>query len=116
MSESLTSEAARYRRKLREVEAERDRLAAQVEQLQRGIVEGLLEVEVVGIDALSATGAELAALLDDNGLPDTHKVRQAAQDARAALGIPGPLYVPQEGRWTPLTPRRTFPDAFKEKR
>ena len=39
MSESLTSEAARYRRKLREVEAERDRLAAQVEQLHAPLVD-----------------------------------------------------------------------------
>lgn len=108
MSES-SDEAARYRRRLREVEAERDRLAAQVEHLQRGIVEGLLDMEAVGLDALTATGSELADLLDDNGLPDAHKVRQAAQDARVALGIPGPLYVPAEG---PI-PARGRPGGFK---
>lgn len=116
MSESPTTEAARYRRRLREVEAERDRLAAHVEHLQRGIIEQLLEAERVGIDALTATGATLDGLLDGDGLPDPHKVRQAAQTARMTLGVPGPLYVPQEGALPPRTSTRTFLNAFKETR
>lgn len=73
-------EAARYRRRLRETEGERDRLGAALEQYQR------LEVERIassGPDALAEGGdlwqggADLAELVDEDGQVDPEKVRTA---------------------------------------
>lgn len=94
-------EAAKYRRRLRSAEAERDRLAGQVESLQRAAVERLATADKLRPAALWASGAELADLLGDDGTVDTSKVSDAIEAARQQLGIPTPPsgnYVRGEGR------------------
>ncbi|MBF6233955.1 hypothetical protein [Nocardia farcinica] len=93
-------EAAKYRRRLRETETERDALAARVEALQRAEVERIASAGQVKPAALWASGAELAGLVREDGTVDPDKVDQALTAARESLGIPEPrgrLVVPREG-------------------
>src|SRR5690606_20161516 len=67
-------EAAKYRRRLREVEAERDRLAGQVEALQRGVIERLCSEKFkLKPEALWAAGYTVADLVDEGGRPEDPK-------------------------------------------
>lgn len=91
-------EAAKYRRRLREAETERDRLAGQVESLQRAEVERLATVDGLRPAALWASGVELADLLTDDGTVDASKVSVAIAGARESLGIPTPAHNTKEGR------------------
>lgn len=95
-------EAAKYRRRLRAAEAERDRLAGQVESLQRAEVDRLAAGADLRPAALWASGPELADLLTENGTVDQAKVFAAVAVAREQLGIPNPPprrnYVKGEGR------------------
>lgn len=97
-------EAAKYRRKLREVEAERDRLAEQVESLQRAEIERLSYAEhrVKGA-ALWAGGYKVSDLIGEDGRPDESKVAAAAADVAERFGIDqrGGVYVPAEGKTPP---------------
>lgn len=101
-------EAAKYRRRLREVEAERDRLAEQVQALQRAEIERLSydEHRVKGA-ALWAGGYQVADLIGEDGRPDEAKVAAAAKDVAERFGIDqrGGVYVPAEGK-TPPDPLR----------
>lgn len=92
-------EAARYRRRLREAEAQRDQLAATVEALQRAAVERLAQADGLEPAALWA-GTELAGLLTDDGTVDAAKVSEAVDRVREQFGIPQPKrnHVPQEGQ------------------
>lgn len=109
------TEAARWRRKLREVEEHRDELASRVETMQREQVAQLLAREHVTADALWATGTRLGDLLDADGLPDPLKVKAAARQAAETLGIVTGLYVPAEGR-IPAPPKNSsFSAAFTPK-
>jgi hypothetical protein len=80
------AEAARYRRRLRQTETERDDLARRVEALQRQQIEALLAQEHVTPQALWAT-TQLADLVGDDGLVDPELVSAAASAAREELGI-----------------------------
>lgn len=106
-------EAARYRRRLREVEAERDRLAAQVQAMQRAEIErlSLAEYRVRG-EALWAAGYQVADLVDDEGRPDVAKVAAAAEEAAQRFGIRrielDGAYVPAEGKTPPVAPTVTW--------
>ncbi|WP_142391347.1 hypothetical protein [Mycobacterium sp. ENV421] len=94
-------EAAKYRRRLRDTEAERDALAARVEALQRAEVERQATVGGLKPAALWASGTELAGLLGDDGTVDESKVSAAIAGARESLGIPKPPggnYVKGEGQ------------------
>lgn len=100
-------EAAKYRRRLREAEAQRDQLAGQVEAMQRAEVERLATADGLKPAALWA-GAELAGLLADDGTVDGAKVSAAIEAAREQLGIPAPPVgprVPNEGR-SPVRPAK----------
>lgn len=102
-------EAAKYRRRLREVEAERDRLAEQVEALQRAEIERLSYTEhrVKGA-AIWAGGYTVSDLIGEDGRPDETKVAAAAKDVAERFGIDqrgGGVYVPSEGK-TPPDPLR----------
>ncbi|GLC02571.1 hypothetical protein [Mycobacterium kiyosense] len=109
-------EAARYRRRLRDVEAERDTLKATVAALQRAEVDRL----AVGADlrpaALWASGLELADVLGDDGTVDQGKVSTAIAAARETLGIPNPPprgnVVKGEGRSLGRPPKRSGRDAM----
>jgi hypothetical protein len=81
-------EAAKYRRQLREAEAQRDTNAARVESLQRAAIDRIATDERIKPAAMWAAGATLADLLDDDGMPDVSKVRAAVAHARETLGVP----------------------------
>lgn len=110
-TEPTGSEAAKYRRRLRDTEKERDELAARVEAMQRQQVETLLSRERMTPKALWAV-TELADVLTDDGLVDPVKVKAAAQAARKELGIDAGLYVAAEGK-VPKPAGNTFTTAFK---
>lgn len=91
-------EAAKYRRRLREAETERDQLAERIGSLQRAEVERLAAVDGLRPAALWASGAELDDLLGDDGTVDAAKVSEAIGAAREQLGIPKPAHNTKEGR------------------
>lgn len=79
-------EAARYRRRLRETEADRDDLRARVERLQRAEVERYAG-ELVQPSAIWASGITLADTLDENGDVDPGRVVTAVDQAAQQLGL-----------------------------
>ncbi len=78
-SAKLRKEAARYRRSLRDTEAERDSLRDRLTTLQRAEVERIATADdgLARADDLWLSGLDLASLLDDDGNVDTIKVREA---------------------------------------
>lgn len=82
-------EAAKYRRRLRDVEAERDTLKATVESLQRAEVDRLATADGLKPAALWSS-AELTDLLAEDGTVDQGKVAAAISAARETLGIAPP--------------------------
>lgn len=108
-------EAAKYRRRLREAEAERDQLAERVESLQRAEVERAATADGLRPAALWASGVELANLLADDGTVDGPKVLAAIEASREELGIPAPPVgprVPREGRSPGRPPKPSGKDAM----
>lgn len=108
-------EAAKYRRRLREAENERDQLAGRVEALQRAEVDRLAKADGMRPAALWASGTELAGLLDDDGTVDAAKVTAAIEGAREQLGIPKPPVgprVPREGRSLGRPPKPSGKEAM----
>lgn len=81
------AEAARYRRKLRDAEAERDALAGRLEVLQRAEAERIAADHMTKPAALWAAGTELADLLAEDGTVDPQRVAQASIGAVDALGL-----------------------------
>jgi hypothetical protein len=77
-SGKLRKEAARYRRSLRDTEAERDSLRDRLTTLQRAEVERIATADdgLARADDLWLSGLDLASLLDDDGNVDAGKVRQ----------------------------------------
>ena len=93
-------EAAKYRKRLRDTEAERDRLADRLQTMQRAEAERLAGEHLTKGAALWIGGTELADVLDDDGLVDSDKVAARAEEVREEFGIRKPrsgLYVPAEG-------------------
>lgn len=92
---------ARYRVQLREAEAERDQLRANVEALQRAEVERIAGTQIQKPGALWSAEVQLADMLDDAGTVDPAKVKSAVSSARETLGLattkPG-SYVGSEGQ------------------
>lgn len=80
------NEAAKYRRRLRDTEAERDNLAERVLALQRAEVERLAG-HLTQPNAVWAAGVQLASVLDDQGDVDPDKVRLAVTAAAEQLGL-----------------------------
>ena len=78
---------ARYRTQLRQAEAERDDLRAQVQNLQRAQVDAVIETHGVRPKAVWAAGVELASLLGSDGLPDRAAVKAAVTATRSEFGI-----------------------------
>lgn len=73
------SEAAKYRRRLREAETARDGMAERLSVLQRREVERYAGDFLAEPADLWLTGAELAGLLDDDGNVDPGKVAEVAK-------------------------------------
>lgn len=80
-------EAAKYRTRLRDTEAERDKLAATLTALQRSAVESIAAAQGVTADALWAAGNELDNLLGEDGQPDADAITTAVVTTRDKLGI-----------------------------
>ncbi|ETZ58165.1 hypothetical protein L841_0078 [Mycobacterium sp. MAC_080597_8934] len=80
-------EAAKWRTKLRDAESQNTALAAQLENMQRAAID--TQVTAFGIKpaAFWASGAEIADLLNDAGVPDPEKVQKAAAAAKDTLGL-----------------------------
>ena len=72
------AEAAKYRRRLRDTEAERDTLAARLTALQRAEAEALAAERLVDGEDLFRYGSTLDDLLGDEGQVDPQKVAAAA--------------------------------------
>lgn len=79
-------EAARYRRRLRAAEGERDAALDQVAQLQRAILASACATSGVGLDALTAAGHDPAGLFDGAEI-DRGKFTVAVQDTASRFGI-----------------------------
>ncbi|WP_394253302.1 hypothetical protein [Arthrobacter pityocampae] len=92
-------EAAKYRRQLRETEAERDALVETVGGLQRQIVAGNLpHGATLSADALWTVGRKPGDFFDEKGLLDTEKLTVAVKETHATLGVRfGPAPVPSSG-------------------
>lgn len=90
-------EAARYRRQLRDVEAERDQLLEQVKTLRTVEVERLVSAAHLKPAALWAAGSTLDDLVDDEGKPDPDKISAAVARAKESLGIPDRLRAASPG-------------------
>lgn len=82
-------EAARFRRRLRDTERERDRLAEQVQRMQTADVARVAaDTLAEGGDLLALGGTTLPDLLDDDGNVDPDAVRSAAAElVRARPGL-----------------------------
>lgn len=107
------AEAAKYRRQLRDVEAERDALRDRLTQTRRSVVEGMAGLHKP--QALWLSGIDVNDLFDDEGHADRDKVKAAVDEASASLGLtrrvaPDPS-VGKNNFGTP--PRRTIVDAFR---
>lgn len=111
---------ARYRTRLRETEADRDRLAAHLATMQRAEVERLAAEHLVKPSGLWASGVTVEALLDENGRVDPAKVQQATAAAIDSLGLhpyvapPSPL--PGGGARPAPRSGRSFTSAFGPRR
>lgn len=95
------NEAARYRRRLRETETERDAVAERLAGYQRREAERLAAESLSRPDDLWLAGADVSAVLDDGGMVDTAKVAAvvaAVLDGRPQLARRQPVRPnPQQG-------------------
>lgn len=93
------AEAARYRKRLRQAEAERDQLAEQLTALRTAEAERLAGAHIAKGSALWAGGVTVSDLLNADGRVDPELVKAAAISARDTLGLtkPRPGYAPREG-------------------
>jgi hypothetical protein len=114
-------EAAKYRRRLRETEAERDSLAQRVERMQRAEVERISAERLAEPDDLWTFGTALADVLTDDGDVNADAV-QAAVEAlltarpRLAKAVPVPFPDLAQGvRQTTSSPV-SWSDAINPKR
>ncbi|MDV6291501.1 hypothetical protein [Rhodococcus aetherivorans] len=106
-------EAAKYRRRLRETEKQRDALQEQVSALRRAAIDtDVQRTHRMKPDGFWATGITVDQLLDDDGNIDPAKVAANAADAVQRLGVQqqGRNVVPREG----ANPRPRGGDRFTE--
>ena len=89
----LSREAAGYRRRLREAETERDRLAARLDELQRGEVERLAAgAGLAAPEDVWQFGASLDTLRNDDGAIDSEVVSGLVADiVRDRPGLKAPV-------------------------
>jgi hypothetical protein len=114
-SKSANAEAAKYRRRLRDSQAQLGSVTAQLDAVQRQQVELLIAESGVKPTAVwSVTG--VAELLGDDGAIDTEKVTAAVETAREKFGIPKRQkgnFVPGVGNQPSAMPKTdTWTDAF----
>lgn len=106
-------EAAKYRRQLREVEAERDGLLTQLEGMRRTQAERLAGAQGLTAAALWGSGTELCDLLAEDGTVDPQAVQGAVKTARQVLGI-GPSPTSHAAGNLPPIPWESESPAFEQ--
>lgn len=91
------SEAARYRRRLRETEAERDTLRTRLDAQRDALLAGVIDSKLV-----RAAGLDPDEALDDNGVFDPDKAADLARRTNDELGLgprrPLPVGIAGQGR------------------
>ena len=109
-----TNREAKYRRQLRDTEAERDGLVGQLDAMRRAEAERIAANVIAEPAALWAADVQLEDLLGDAGTVDAEKVTAAARDAQERLGLQQRLRnaVPKEGANQRTSSSTTFADAF----
>lgn len=123
MTEPGDREAARYRRKLREVEVERDSLAERVQRYRRLEVARLSDALAQPEDLFTLGGADLDALLDSEGDVDPDAVAGAVSallaarpGLRAEPPAPSPAGAGIGVSGSPTAPpARTFSDVLRSR-
>lgn len=81
----LRRESAKYRTRAQDAESQLAEAQAEVARLQRQIVAG--QLQGVSVAALEAAGADIAAMIDDNGAVNAEALSAAANEARSKFGI-----------------------------
>ena len=117
-------EAAKYRTRLREVEAERDQLRAEIDAVHEARVADFLRVKhTLTTKALWAAGLTLDDVRDETGQVTQELVQKAADTAGKALGVSARIpYAPSaSGQGNVGGPiggpaGTTFADAFAPRR
>lgn len=112
-------EAAKYRKRLRDAESERDNLAATVESMRKAEVERLAAGKLGKPDAIWQTDVHVADMLTEDGQVSAEAVATACDKAVSDFGLAEPTpsvgaYVPEAGI-VPDNPLNTeqFSDAFR---
>lgn len=118
-AEESGSEAARWRRKLRDTEVERDTLTEKVQALQQRQVESLLSASGVKPAAVYSIAA-LTDLVGEDGMVNADKVADAVKSAQQRYGITPKsvgTFVPGVGNQPGKPPKVDgFAAAFKSPR
>lgn len=118
-TKSVSAEAAKYRRRLREAQAELKSVTERLDTVQRQQVESMITESNVKPDAVWAT-TEIGELLAEDGSVDAQKVADAVIAAREKFGIGSPpkgTHVPGLGNQPGATPKSdTWRDAFAPSR
>lgn len=116
-TEGAGREAAKYRRKLRDAEAERDQLRTTLDTVQRAEVVRHIGNRIASPELLWIDGNKAGDFFNDKGGVDEAKVTKRLQEIRVKFGdgvmkSRGP-YAPNEGR-NPTNPARgnKFASAF----
>jgi hypothetical protein len=112
-------EAAKWRTRYREAEAQNAALAAQLDATRRDQVGAIVTSMGIKPAALWASGAQLGDMLTDAGAIDTAKVRDAVEGARDQLGItkrPASMSGLSSGALAPQPPRDQWREAFTPRR
>lgn len=109
-----TNREAKYRRQLRDTEAERDGLVGQLDAMRRAEAERIAGNVIAEPSALWAADVQLEDLLGDAGTVDAEKVKAAARDAQERLGLQQRRtnVVPKEGGNSRPKSSTSFTDAF----
>jgi bacillopeptidase F (M6 metalloprotease family) len=105
------AEAAKWRHRLRDAEAERDGLQARIDTAETAVVDYALNQAGLDVRLWRASEVVLDQLRDDSGQLDIAAVVGHAQQLKSELGLSGPRPNSQQGQ--PSQPPRTgLADAF----
>lgn len=113
------SEAAKYRRRLREAEAERDALRDRLNGANRREAERIASAHLAQADDLFAFDARIEDLIGDDGLIDAERVETACAaliEARPGLRLPSRRPTFDGGARATSAPSRGWNDVLRQGR